>query len=113
MPGRLRRSGGRPFRRPVAAELRALVQELAAHLPTEMVSAAASGHQRRPPISARPRRCSTSPRTLRSTRLLDLVNTMDPKLVAATFGMTAEAVMIYLAEQVDDGRLPDKHERRR
>jgi hypothetical protein len=28
---------------------------------------------------------------LRSTRLVDLVNAMDPKLVAAAFGMTAEA----------------------
>ncbi|WP_406049472.1 hypothetical protein [Kribbella sp. NBC_00889] len=46
------------------------------------------------------------PRMLRSTRLVDLVNTMDPKLVAAAFGMTAERVMIYLADRVDPGRLP-------
>ncbi|MEV1005646.1 hypothetical protein [Nonomuraea sp. NPDC050202] len=32
-----------------------------------------------------------SPRMLRSTRLIDLVNTMDPKLVAAAFGMNPEA----------------------
>jgi hypothetical protein len=32
---------------------------------------------------------------------------MDPKLVAAAFGMTAEAVMIYLADHIDDGRLPE------
>jgi hypothetical protein len=31
---------------------------------------------------------------LRSTRLVDLVDTLDPKLVAASFGMTAESVMI-------------------
>jgi integrase len=55
--------------------------------------------------------CGVSPRTLRSTRLVDLVNTMDPKLVAAAFGMTAEAVMIYLTDHVDDGRLPDHDER--
>lgn len=30
---------------------------------------------------------------------------MDPKLVAAAFGMTAEATMIYLAEFVDPTRL--------
>jgi hypothetical protein len=31
---------------------------------------------------------------------------MDPKLVAAAFGMDAESVMIYLADHVDTGRLP-------
>ena len=49
---------------------------------------------------------------LRCTRLADLVNTMDPKLVAAAFGMNPEGVMIYLADHVDGGRLPDEHERR-
>jgi hypothetical protein len=43
--------------------------------------------------------CGVPPRMLRSTRLVDLVNTMDPKLVAAAFGMTAESVMIYLADR--------------
>jgi len=42
---------------------------------------------------------------VRSTRLIDLVNTMDPKLVAVAFGMTPEATMIYLADQVDVDRL--------
>ena len=42
---------------------------------------------------------------LRCTRLADLVNTMDPKLVAAAFGMSPEGVMIYLADHVDDARL--------
>jgi hypothetical protein len=50
--------------------------------------------------------CGVPPRMLRSTRLIDLVNTMDPKLVAAAFGMDAESVMIYLADRVDEGRLP-------
>jgi site-specific recombinase XerD len=49
--------------------------------------------------------CGVPPRMLRSTRLADLVNTMDPKLVAAAFGMDAESVMIYLADHVDDIRL--------
>ena len=31
---------------------------------------------------------------------------MDPKLVAAAFGMNPEGVMIYLADYIDDGRLP-------
>jgi hypothetical protein len=35
--------------------------------------------------------CGVPPLTLRSTRLIDLVNTMDPKLVAAAFGMNPEA----------------------
>ncbi|MGW0315152.1 hypothetical protein [Streptomyces flavidovirens] len=43
---------------------------------------------------------------IRSTRLLDLVNTMDPKLVAAAFGMDPQTTLIYLADRVDPGRLP-------
>jgi site-specific recombinase XerD len=50
--------------------------------------------------------CSVPPRMLRCTRLADLVNTMDPKLVAAAFGMNPEGVMIYLADYVDAARLP-------
>lgn len=46
--------------------------------------------------------CGVAPRMLRSTRLTGLVNTMDPKLVAAVFGMDAESVMIYLADHVGD-----------
>lgn len=46
------------------------------------------------------------PRTVRCSRLADLVNTMDPKLVAAAFGMTPEGVMAYLSDHVDDARLP-------
>jgi hypothetical protein len=30
-----------------------------------------------------------------------------PKVVAATFGMTAESVMIYLAGRIDPGRLTE------
>jgi hypothetical protein len=51
--------------------------------------------------------CGFGPRMIRTTRLLDLVNTMDPKLVAAAFGMTSEATMIYLADYVDPTRLPN------
>lgn len=50
--------------------------------------------------------CGFPPRMIRSTRLVDLVNTMDPKLVAAAFGMDPQATMIYLADHVDEGRLP-------
>jgi hypothetical protein len=52
--------------------------------------------------------CGLTPRTVRSTRLVDLVNTMDPKLVAAAFGMNPEAAMIYLADQIDPTRLPTR-----
>lgn len=38
--------------------------------------------------------------TLRGTRLLDLVNTMDPKLVSAAFGMRPEGVLNYLADRI-------------
>lgn len=51
--------------------------------------------------------CGVPPRTLRSTRLADLVNTLDPKLVAAALGMDPEGVMIYFAVHVDPGRMPD------
>jgi site-specific recombinase XerC len=50
--------------------------------------------------------CGVPPRMLRCIRLVDLVNTMDPKLVAAAFGMDPEGVMIYLADRVHDGLLP-------
>jgi hypothetical protein len=33
---------------------------------------------------------------------------VDPKLVAAAFGMDPEGVMIYLADHVDEGRMPDE-----
>lgn len=49
--------------------------------------------------------CGVPPRMLRCTRLAGLVNTMDPKLVAAAFGMHPEGVMIYLADHVDELRL--------
>jgi integrase len=51
--------------------------------------------------------CGYSPRMIRNTRLIDLVNTMDAKLVAAAFGMTPEATMIYLADRIDRGRIPE------
>jgi hypothetical protein len=50
--------------------------------------------------------CGVPPRMLRCTRLAGLVNTTDPKLVAAAFGLNPEGVMLYLADHVDDGRLP-------
>jgi len=52
--------------------------------------------------------CGVAPRMLRCTRLADLVNTMDPKLVAAAFGMNPEGVMIYLADHVNEQYLPRK-----
>jgi site-specific recombinase XerD len=45
------------------------------------------------------------PRILRSSRLLAMVNTADPKLVSAAFGMTRDAVTAYLADRVDSTRL--------
>jgi hypothetical protein len=46
------------------------------------------------------------PKRLRSTRLLDLAANLDPKLVAAAFGLTAETVLPYLVDRVDPTRLP-------
>jgi integrase len=48
--------------------------------------------------------CGVPPRMLRSTRLVDLVNTMDPKIVATAFGMNAEGVLLYLADHIDPER---------
>jgi hypothetical protein len=47
------------------------------------------------------------PRILRSTRLVDLVATVDAELVADVYGMTNEAVIAYLADHVDTIRLPN------
>jgi site-specific recombinase XerD len=49
--------------------------------------------------------CEIPPRALRGTRLVSLVNTMDPKLVAAAFGMNPQGVLPYLADYVDADRL--------
>lgn len=46
-----------------------------------------------------------APKHLRSTRLVDLATNLDPKLVAAAFGMDAEAVLPYLVDRVDPTRL--------
>jgi len=46
-------------------------------------------------------------RTVRCSRLAELVNTMDPKLVAAAFGMTAEGATAYLSDYVEEARLPN------
>ncbi len=51
--------------------------------------------------------CGYPPKTIRSTRLVDLVNTMDPKLVAAAFGMDPQATLFYLADHPDPTRLPN------
>ena len=45
---------------------------------------------------------------VRCTRLADLVNTLDPKLVSAAFGMDAQGAMFYLADHIDDSRLPTR-----
>lgn len=49
-----------------------------------------------------------SPRMLRSTRLIDLVNSMDAKLVATAFGTHPEGLMIYLSDHVDPDRPPER-----
>ena len=46
-------------------------------------------------------------RTLRSTRLVDLLHSLDPKLVSEALGMNANGLLDYLADDVDTGRLPD------
>ena len=49
------------------------------------------------------------PRTVRCTRLAALINSTDPKLVAAALGMNTQGTRFYLADHVDDGRLPARN----
>ena len=46
------------------------------------------------------------PRTLRSTRIVDLVINLDPKVAGAALGMQPEGLVNYLADSVDRDRLP-------
>lgn len=49
----------------------------------------------------------TGTRTLRATRLADLVASLDPKLVCEALGMDPAGVLPYAADQVQDTRLAD------
>ena len=44
-------------------------------------------------------------KTLRSTRLVDLLISLDPKLVAEALGMNADGLLAYIADGVDPDRL--------
>ncbi|MEU8465695.1 hypothetical protein [Streptomyces sp. NPDC029003] len=57
--------------------------------------------------------CGFPPRMIRCTQPLDLVNTMDPNHVAATFSMDPEATMIHLADHVADQPPLDYHAQRK
>lgn len=46
-----------------------------------------------------------APRQLRSTRIVDLVVSLDPKVASEILGMKAEGLVDYLADHVDDDRL--------
>ncbi len=52
------------------------------------------------------REIGIQPRILRSTRLVDLAETVDPELVAVAYGMRDQAVTTYLADQVDTAHVP-------
>lgn len=49
----------------------------------------------------------TASKNLRSTRLLNLIISLDPKVVAEALGMNAGGLVSYLADSVDAGRLPE------
>jgi integrase len=49
----------------------------------------------------------TPAKKLRSTRLLNLIVSLDPKIVADALGMNAGGLVSYLADSVDAGRLAD------
>ena len=44
-------------------------------------------------------------RTLRATRIADLIASLDPKLVCEALGMNPAGVLPYAADQVQDTRL--------
>jgi site-specific recombinase XerD len=48
------------------------------------------------------------PKLLRTTRIIDLVITLDPKIASEALGMKAEGLVDYLADHVDAGRLADR-----
>ncbi len=48
-----------------------------------------------------------APKRLRSTRIVDLVVTLDPKVAGEALGMQAAGLVDYLADHVDPGRLCD------
>ncbi len=49
-----------------------------------------------------------APKRLRTTRIVDLVVTLDPKVAGEALGMQAEGLVDYLADHVD----PDAHRHR-
>jgi len=51
-------------------------------------------------------RAGVSPRLLRATRLANLAQATDPILVAEAFGLRYESATRYLADTLDDARLP-------
>ena len=53
------------------------------------------------------RPAGVQPRLLRCTRLAELATGTDPKLVSAAFGIHPQAATHYLADHVDEGRLPE------
>jgi hypothetical protein len=59
-------------------------------------------------LQSRARPCQGPAERLRSTRLIDLVNNLDPKLVSATFAMTAEGVLTYFAASTPPTRPPSR-----
>ncbi|MGH8995480.1 MAG: integrase, partial [Acidimicrobiales bacterium] len=48
-----------------------------------------------------------TPKHLRSTRIVDLVVSLDPKVAGEALGMQAAGLVDYLADHVDPGRLVD------
>jgi hypothetical protein len=46
-----------------------------------------------------------TPKIARNTRLVRLAADLDPKILAAAFGLTPEAALYYTADRVDEGRI--------
>ena len=58
------------------------------------------------------RAAGVTPRLLRCTRLAEMTNGTDPKLVSAAFGIHPQAATHYLADHIDPGRMATESNRR-
>lgn len=115
LAGRTMRVGGRPHRVPLDPASVTAIEACLAHR---------AGLGTRNPYLivtkvTKPRTTAASPaylthvldpagvrtKTLRSTRLVDLLISLDPKLVAEALGMNADGLLAYVADTVDTDRL--------
>lgn len=50
-----------------------------------------------------------TPKMVRNTRLVELAASLDPKILAAAFGLDPQAALYYSADRVDADRIAGGH----